>query len=557
MKILIEEAEYERLIQENIELKEQVKELIKENTILKNQISALINENMELKAQLKNALDQIKLLTKEKWGKSREKAELEEDTVNEAEALNDANEEDIEIEEIRYIRRKKKVSRGKKLEDLPVEVIEYYLTDDELNCPNCDTGVLHIMTKEIRRELEYTPATFKAIEHVIYIYSCRDCNEYEEHATIIKANAPKALIPKSIASDTLVAYILYEKYVMATPLNRLEKHFIGLDISLSRQVMASWIIKVANNHLIKIYNLMKKILLEKDVLYSDDTEIQVLKEPGRAAHTKSYMWLYMSIIEENIIIFEYTQTRARKHPESFLKGFSGYMHVDGYAAYEKLEGITLSGCFAHARRKYMEALNVLPKAKRTSKVASVVGFKYCNKLFKIENEIEDKLIEEFGVNYYRFDKKVIEKILELRKELSKPVLDELKIWLDSIEPTVAPESLLGKAVKYTLNQWSKLNVFMLDGRLELSNNRSERTIKNFIIGRNNWLFADTPSGATSSAIIYSIVETAKANDLNVYKYFTYILHELPSIDDENVSHLLPWSNTLPDNIKIKSTSQSA
>lgn len=556
MKIIIEEAEYEILVQENIELKNQVRELIKENTALKNQISVLITENIELKTQLRDALEQIKLLMAEKWGKSKESIDLEKHTINEAEVLSDSSEGIFEIEEIRYIRRKKKRSRNEKFEDIPVEIIEYYLSDDELDCPNCENGLLKIMKKEIKRELTYTPAKYKVIEHIIYVYSCRDCNEYEENATIIKATAPNTLIPKSIASATLVAYVIYEKYVMSTPIYRLEKHFIRNDLQLSRQVLASWIIKVANNHLIKIYELMKETLLKKEVLYSDDTGIQVLKESGRLAQTKSYMWVYISVIEEKIILFEYTRTRAREHPENFLKGFNGFIHVDGYAAYEKLLGVILIGCVAHARRKFVEAIRVLPKKQRTSEVAAVIGFKYCNKLFKIENKIIEKLDEEFGEDYNRFNKNVSEKVFELRKEFSQPVLDEFKSWLDSVEPIIAPESLLGKAVKYCLNQWHKLKGFMLDGRLELSNNRSERAIKNFVIGRKNWLFADTPSGATSSAIIYSIVETAKANNLNVYQYFAYILKELPNIEEKNVYHLLPWSNTLPDDVKIKSVIQN-
>jgi transposase len=553
MKIIVDKEEFEKLVQENIELKQQVSELILENTTLKNQISVLINENIELKAKLNDALDQVKLLSTKLWGKSSEKIDLE-DTVNEAEFVDDSSEDiqEVEIEEIRY-KRRKRVSRNKKFEDLPVEIVEYYLTYDD--CPNCDDGKLHIMKKEIRRELLHKPAEFKVVEHSVAVYCCRNCNEYEENATIIKATSPNALIPKSIASASLVAYVIYEKYVMATPLYRLERHFDRYDIALSRQVLASWIIKVANNHLVKIYNSMKEILLKKEILFSDDTEIQVLKEAERSARTKSYMWVYISVEEEKIYLFEYTKTRARKHPEDFLNGFNGFVHVDGYNGYEKIEGIILVGCFAHARRYFVEAVATLPKGKRTGKVASVIGFKYCNKLFKIENEIREKIIDEFDEDYDRQDKKVTDRVFELRKKLSQPVLDEFKNWLDSIESTVAPKSLLGKAVNYCLNQWHKLKCFMLDGRLELSNNRSERTIRNFVTGRKNWLFADTPSGATSSAIIYSIAETAKENNLNVCKYFEYILEQLPSIEDENVSNLLPWSKDLPDNIKIKSINQ--
>jgi transposase len=556
MKIIVDKAEYERLIQENIELKQQVSELIKENKALKDQISVLMNENIELKAQLQDALEQIKLLSNKLYGKSSEKTNLPDDIVNEAEALNDSNPdlEEPDYEKIIYLRNKKRKKRKKIFEDIPVEVIEYYLTNDD--CPNCPEGKLHIMKKIVRCELLYTPAEFKVLKHLIAIYCCRNCNENEEHATIIKANSPPALIPKSVASASLVAYIMYEKYVMASPLNRIENHFNGYDIQLSRQVMASWVIKVANNHLVKIYDAMKAVILEKEIIFSDDTEIQVLKEEGRLATTKSYMWVYISVVEEKIYLFEYTKTRSREHPKSFLMGFSGFLQVDGYAGYEKIDGVTLIGCLSHGRRYYFDALTALPKAKRTKEVASVIGFNYYNQLFKIENKIIEKIVSEFGEDYDVNKREVHEKITEFREKLSQPILDDFKNWLDTIESTVAPKSLLGKAVTYSLNQWPKLTGFMLDGRLELSNNRSERTIRNFVTGRKNWLFADTPSGAISSAIIYSIAETAKANNLSVYKYFEYILKHLPNIQDKNVSKLLPWSKDLPDYIKIQSVKQN-
>lgn len=556
MKIIVDKAEYEKLVQENIELKEQISELIKENRDLKAQISVLTNENIELKAQLQEALEQIKLISNKLFGKSSEKTKLPEDTINEAEALNDTkpDPEEPDYEKVIYIRNRKRKKRKKIFDDIPVEVIEYYLTNE--TCPNCPEGKLHIMKKIIRRELLYTPAEFKALEHVIAVYCCRNCNENEEHATIIKAKSPPALIPKSIASASLVAYIMYEKYVMASPLNRIEDHFNRYDIQLSRQVMASWVIKVANNHLVKIYNAMKKIILEKEIIFSDDTEIQVLKEEGRLATTKSHMWVYISVVEEKIYLFEYTKTRAREQPKSFLRGFSGFLQVDGYIGYENIDGVRLIGCLAHGRRYFFEALTALPKAKRTKEVASVIGFNYYNQLFKIENKIIEKIISEFGEDYDVNKREVYEKIAEFRKELSQPILDEFKSWLDTIVSTVAPKSLLGKAVTYSLNQWPKLTGFMIDGRLELSNNRSERTIRNFVTGRKNWLFSDTPSGATSSAIIYSIAETAKANNLSMCKYFEYILKMLPNIQDKNVSKLLPWSKDLPDDIKIQSLKQN-
>jgi hypothetical protein len=298
--------------------------------------------------------------------------------------------------------------------------------------------------------------------------------------------------------------------------------------------MANWVLYGANKWLALIYDRLHEHLVQKDILHADETTLQVLQEPGREAATKSYLWLYRTGRDgPPIILYDYQTTRAGKHPRRFLAGFKGYLHVDGYAGYNELPDVTLVGCWAHARRKFDEALKALPEDKRNAAVAAREGLEYCNRLFAIERELKDKTPEE------RY---------QTRQVRSRPVLDAFLAWLKNQKARVLPKSTFGQAIYYCLGQWDKLVAFLQDGRLELDNNRSERSIKPFVIGRKNWLFANTPRGAKASAIVYSIIETAKENGLNPFHYLIYLFEKLPNLDlkDKNaLDQLLPWSETLP------------
>jgi len=251
------------------------------------------------------------------------------------------------------------------------------------------------------------------------------------------------------------------------------------------------------------------------------------------------MWLYRTGREgPPIILYDYQTTRAGKHPAKFLKDFKGYLHVDGYAGYDNLSNVTLVGCWAHARRKFDEALKAIPAVQKDIPSAAQEGLEFCNKLFAIERELHNVTPKD------RFEE---------RKKRSRPVLDAFLAWLKYQTPRVLPKSALGQAIQYCRNQWDKLEAFLKDGRLEIDNNRSERSIKPFVIGRKNWLFSNTPKGAHASAIIYSIVETAKENGLNPFKYLTYLFEQLPNVDIEDkdsLDILLPWSASLPDSCKV-------
>jgi transposase len=346
---------------------------------------------------------------------------------------------------------------------------------------------------------------------------------------------PKPVYPGSLASPSILAHVMSQKYVDSQPLYRQEQQFARLGLTISRQTLANWMIYGANQWLTLLTDRMREHLLNQDILHGDETTLQVLREPGKSAETKSYLWLYRTGREvPPIVLYDYQPSRGGEHPRNFLKGLSGYLHVDGYSGYHKVSGVKLVGCWAHARRKFDEALKVLPASADKTGTAAHQGLQFCNQLFAMERELKDTTPEERHT---------------IRLERSRPVLDAYLAWLRQQRSRMLPKSALGEAITYSLNQWDKLTTFLKDGRLEIDNNRSERAIKPFVIGRKNWLFANTPRGAKASSIIYSIIETAKENQLNPFKYLMYLFEQLPQLPDpknlEALDSLLPWSASLP------------
>jgi len=495
---------------------------------------------LELNAKLKWYEEQFRLSRRKQFGASSEKTLPEQlNLFNEAEDTASPKAEEPTLETITYQRRKKQTGhRTELLKDLPVEVIEYRLEEHEKVCPCCQ-GALHEMSTQIREELKIIPAQVSVVKHVQHIYACRRCERENLTTPVIKAEMPKPILPGSLASPSMLAYIMDQKYANSMPLYRQEQQFSRLGIELSRQTMANWLLNAADPWLKRIYGRMHEHLIGRDILHADESTLQVLREPGRSAQSKSYMWLYRTGREyPPVVLYDYQTTRAGKHPKNFLTGFKGYLQTDGYNGYGQLNGVVLVGCWAHARRKFMESLKALPAAQKDKPVAASVGLDYCSQLFAIERQLKDVSDQE------RYEK---------RLELSKPVLDEFYVWLKKQRQQTLPKSTFGEAITYCLNQWDNLNNFLLDGRLEIDNNRAERSIKPFVIGRKNFLFSNTPRGAKSSAIIYSIIETAKENHLKPFNYLTYLFERLPNVDmDDNavIDSLLPWSTTLPDDCRM-------
>jgi transposase len=526
--VQLEETAYQELIQTRQQLAQAQQEQAEKITLLE--------------AEVAWYREQLGLAKKRLYAPSSEKSApgQEEMLFNEAEACASPQLPDPQTEVVTYKRRKTTGKREAQLADLPTLEIDYELTEEERVCPEC-AGPLHKMGVDTRQEIKIIPAQVILVKHNRGKYACRDCNRNAINTPILSAPMPKSAFPNSLASPSSVAYLMSQKFVEGLPLYRQEQALLRLGFELSRQTMANWMLAGAD-WLEQITRRMKTKLLERDLLHADETPLQVLKEEGRKAQTTSFMWLYRSGRDgPPIVLYDYQQTRATEHPSRFLEGFSGYLHVDGYQVYEKLPGVTLVGCLAHARRNFVDALSVLsPMAQKKGGTAAHQGLEYCDKLFAIERDLTEVTPEE------RFAGRLAR---------SQPVLAEFHAWLAEKAITVLPKSTTGQAIGYCLNQWTKLTAFLADGRLEISNNRAERAIKPFVIGRKNWLFADTPRGAEASATIYSLVETAKENNLNPLAYMTYLFERLPNInwkDPQALDLLLPWAQNIQEKFRVKS-----
>lgn len=345
----------------------------------------------------------------------------------------------------------------------------------------------------------------------------------------------KKLISGSLASPSLVAHIAVQKYSNGLPLYRLEHGFRYDGVSISRQTMSNWVILCAERYLDPVYERLKQHLLEESVMHADETVVQVLREPDRAAKTKSYEWIYRTsgCSERKIAIYEYKETRSQEHPRTFLKGFKGLLHTDGYQAYHNLPPeIIVIGCWSHVRRRFEAILKKLPKEQREGSNAER-GVAYVNALFALERTFADLSPE------VRHTK---------RLEESKPVADAFFAWAAGLR--ALPKTPIGEAVYYAISQRKYLENVFLDGRTEISNNRAERTVKPFVMGRKAWLFSNTPAGARASSVMYSILETAKENGLHPYRYMKFLLETLPGATLSILEALLPWSDSLPEDCRM-------
>lgn len=491
----------------------------------------------ELESRVDLLMEALRLARHKQFGASSEKSE---DTLveqlsflfNEAEVFSAAEKEEEAVTIVAAHKRHKKHEYT--LDNIPEGIetkqVEHRLEGEDLICTQCGDTMAEI-GKEVVRTLEIIPAQMVVREDVYYTYACQNCNKEDIETPVVKAPREKNIIPGSFATPEAIAHIMTQKFVMGSPLYRQEQEMNRKGIHLSRQTMSNWLLKATEDYLTPVYEQLHKELLSRDVLHADETTLQVLHEPGKKPQTDSYMWLYRTSGDTNkpIVLYEYQPGRGAKHPKEFLAGYKGYLHTDGYAGYHDLgEDITVVGCWAHARRKFDEAAKSLPKGKAKGSSASQ-GLTYCNLLFGIEQEIADKTAEQ------RYEE---------RLKQAKPVLDAMFAWANS--RTAAPKSALGKAFTYLKEQWPYLTNYLKDGRLEISNNRAERSIKPFVIDRKNFLFANTPKGASGSAVMFSLIQTAIENGLDPYKYLTWLLRKAKDTDltDEHaIQTLLPWNTS--------------
>lgn len=492
----------------------------------------------ELEQQVQWFMAQIRLAKHKQFGVSSEKTDdIQLSIFNEAESSSDMTMPEPELTEIKtHYRKRTRLTTDKLPQDLPVEVIEHELPMEECICPECGSD-MHTMGKESREELKLIPAKAIITRHVQHVYACRKCEMTSDHVPILKADMPEPVIKGGFAAPETIAHIAVQKFMMASPLYRQEQELKQNGILLSRQTMSNWLLKACDDWLVPIYEEMKERLCKHNVLHADETTLQVLKEPGKAAQAKSYMWLYRTSGEaqHQIVLYDYQPDRRHIHPQAFLKNFAGYLHCDGYEGYHKLPpDIIIVGCLAHLRRKFFDALKTLPKEKQPESNAAK-GVSYLDKLFHLEKQFAS----------FAPDKRHKE-----RERLSRPLFEEFYHWVGGI--TALPNTLLGRALHYAQSQREYLEKYLLDGRLEISNNRAERSIKSFVIGRKNWLFANTPNGARASAIYYSLIVSARENGLNPFEYLTWIFTNAPNLGRSgyisSIKDFLPGSAVLPEKV---------
>lgn len=515
-------------------LKKQVKTLADKNERLVKTNGDLVLQNKELNANYNWILEQLKISKKKMYGASAEK--IAEDygqlnLFNEAELECQPLTPEPKIEEITYTRKKsKKKTYDEKYGDLPVEEIVSDIPDEEKVCDKCGAEMT-FMKYEVRRELKIVPAKVTVVEHKKAVYVCKSCDKNGIEGSFKTASGTPALIEKSLASPSMLAYIMNQKFSCAMPLFRQEQEFKRMGVKLSRQTMANWMIAGAN--LLKpMYEKLREYLVSQELIHADETPVEVLCEDGKAPTSTSYMWVYRTgaYSEKSVILYKYEIGRSGDYAKKFLENFSGYIHCDGWSGYDKVENAKRCGCWAHLRRYFVNAFEVQPDKSDFSTLAGQALLKIRD-IFKAEKLDPEKPSEKTAYS--------LDEIAEIRKKKSTVLVADFFEFCEKNQGISLPKSLLGKAFTYALNQRKTLEMFLENPRIELTNNAAERAVKPFVIGRKNWLFCYSPAGAQASAIIYSLIETAKANGKNPQAYLENIFEGIRA--GKSANELLLWN----------------
>lgn len=506
---------------------------LKDEGITKDKVIALLIEESKARENEKHRADQLAeqnaWLKRQIFGRSSEKTPKDEVNpdqprlFNEAEVtavLTPAVADAVTIPE--HTRKKK--GRKRIPADLPRVDVIHDLPEHEKICGNDGTPLKRIgeITSE---QLDFIPAKLRVLRHIRYKYACNCCGE-----TMKTADKPNTLLPKSLASPSLLAHITTAKYVDGLPLHRQEKQFARLGIQLNRATMASWMIKIGGTHVQPLINLLNDECRNSRLLHMDETRVQVLKS-HKDPSADHWVWVRATgATDRRVVLFDYDASRAKNVAQRLLEGFQGILISDGYKGYDsiaKAQGLVHAGCLAHARRKFHDAKKSAGHDDSRAKIA----LDYIGQLYALERKLREA--------HPPPDDRAI---LAFRAKLALPILQTFKIWLDDMALQVPPNNDLGKAVLYTLGQWSKLTTFMDHVCVPLDNNRAEGCIRPFVIGRRNWMFCDTQNGATASTNLYSLVESAKANGLEPHHYLTQVYSRLPQATCiEDIEALLPWN----------------
>jgi transposase len=499
----------------------QLKEILSEKNLLLEEKNKVI----ESKTQRIHLLEEfIRSLKQKHFGASSEKLEaIQPDLFSEAE--DEATTEAVDVTEnttsVTVAEHQRKKQRQSIPADLPRIDIIHDLSEDQKVCPHDGTALKNIGF-ESHEQLEIIPAKIQVLHHKRLKYACPCCSSY-----LITADKPAQPIEKSIASPSLLAYIATQKYVDGLPLYRQIEIFKRIGIEIDRGTLATWMVK--SGQLVQpLINLIHEKMLEQYLLHMDETRVQVLNEPGRAAETQSFMWvLHITLPNCSAVLFHYEPTRSGIVAQELLRDFNGALMVDGYSGYNLVcntNKITRLGCWAHARRYFADAQKLNPKGK-VGKADQALA--YIQQLYRVELDIKAKSTSEKFV---------------ARQQQSKPIIEKINTWLDKSIAQSPPQSAIGKALHYLQSQWPLLVRYLESGDYPIDNNPAENAIRPFVIGRKAWLFSASQKGATASANLYSLIETAKANGLEPHAYLKKIFTELPNAKTlEDVENLLPWN----------------
>jgi transposase len=500
------------------------------------EIAALKAENETLAQRVTHLEEQLRLERLHRYAPRSEK--LKDRIFNEAEqaAAEGPETDDVETAPVADTgladaaqSEPKKRGRRPLPDGLPRERVEHDLPEDQKVC-SCCRNRMHRMGEIVSEQL-HIEVKSTVLQHVRFKYACRHCERTALRTPIVTAPMPAQPLPGSIAAPSTLALVLANKYVDGTPLYRLEQALTRANVSISRGALGNWVIRSVDLHLLRLYEALKQKLRSQPLIHGDETWVQVLKEDGRDAQTKSFMWVYRSGCdsEQPIVVFDYQPGRGQEHPQAFLGEYRGLLMSDGYNAWRTLNGAVHLGCMAHARRKFTDAL----KARKKPGGPALQALKFFEALYEVERLARQAPSEGEA----RADH-----TLRLRQQHSLPVLAAFKTWLDDLAPKVLPGSFTGKAIAYAQNQWDYLIRYASNGLAPIDNNVLERDIRPFVTGRKSWLFSDTVAGAKASAVIYSLVLTCRASGVEPYAWLRHVLTELPSRSpDADIEDLMPFN----------------
>lgn len=524
-----------KVVAKNSNSKEKLIQLLEEQLAHSNQ------QNQELMKQVEALSEQVRHLTKLLFGSKTEKSKYGPDGQitlfdkdRDDSVFNDSEHTEEQSQQVTTYTVVRKVHKKKRNDSLRhnIEIDEIHHHPESTICDCCQGQMMEIGSTVVREEAKFIPAKMVKVQHIEHAYECKRCkSDSHQPAQIKRGKAPQPAIQRSIAGPSVLAKVIYDKFVLYTPLHRQVKEWVRYGLDTNDKNLSNWVIRAAKDWLAPIYERMKMFMLAKSILHVDETTGKVIhRSDGKSGQSHAYNWVYRSSPYQGptIVLFQSSLSRARTVLESFLKDFSGTIVCDGYSAYDNIEGVSFANCWAHVRRYWLKA---------DSKNGQI-GVNYCNELYRLERE---------------FKHLSPSKRRKKRKKYSKPIVEEFLNWVET-SPFYG-KNALAKAAEYTLKRAEGLKAFLFDGRIEIDNNPAENAIRPNVLGRKNWLFSVSEAGAEANAICLSIAETAKSNGIDFYEYIKKLFTDLPNLDfhqnPEKLDQYLPWSKMIKAECSIK------